>query len=534
MIYFEKISFLLLSLLAFVSCTQSYLSPQDTLVTAITSPQQTLDPLFSTSANSQHIGQLVHAGLTKIGTELVPVPHLAKKFRILNNRSIEFTLRKGCLFHNGREITVDDIEKNLMFYSDPENKSPFMKAFQRITRFEKRGPQTFRLHTKDIEPGILTDLSLLKIIPIESYNGEKFLKTPLGAGPYTVTKNNSGGVLLQRFETKCLPLPISPKIHVKVVREDLSRYLKLQKGEIDIILNDLDYRKLQKITVNKVPGVRAIVGKGIAYQYIGLNLANPALKKKKVRQAIAYSLDIPSIIKYKLSGMAVPTASLLSETNWYFNKKIRPLKTNLALAKKLLDEAGYYNGENNKPKLTLSLKTTTNKIVVENATAIKSQLEKSGIIIKHEAFEWGTFYGDVKARNTEMFLLRWVGVTTPEHFFNIFHSGERERNNRTNYVNKELDRYLEIAKGTMNRKKRKFAYDKVQEIVAQDLPYISLWHNNNFVAYRTNLEGTVLFPNGSWQTLSMIEKKKKALSKITENPGAIIQQRGPSSANHEQ
>ncbi len=510
MIYFKKGFFFLPCLLAFVSCTQNYRSPQDTLVTAITSPQQTLDPLRATTANSQHIGQLVHAGLTKIGTELVPVPHLAEKFKILTDRSIEFTLRKGCRFHNGREITVDDIEKNILFYSDPKNKSPFMKAFQRITRFEKRGPQTFRLHTKDIEPQLLTDLSLLKIIPTESYNEEKFLKFPVGAGPYAVFENNSSGVKLKRFETNCLPLPPSPKIHVKVVREDLSRYLKLQKGEIDIILNDLDYKKLQQITINKFPEVRAIVGKGIAYQYMGLNMANPALKKLKVRQAIAYSLDVPAIIKYKLSGMATPASSILSETNWYYNKKLRPIKMNLALAKKLLDEAGYYNGENNKPKLTLSLKTTTNKLVMDNAVAIKSQLERSGLIIKHQAFEWGTFYGDVKARNTEMFLLRWVGVTLPEHFFNVFHSEERERNNRTNYSSKELDRYLEIAKGTMDRKKRKRAYDKVQKIIARDLPYISLWHNNNFVVYRSNLEGTVLFPNGSWHALSMIGKREEA------------------------
>lgn len=294
-----------------------------------------------------------------------------------------------------------------------------------------------------------------------------------------------------------------------MVRDDLSRFLKLRNGEVDAVLNDMDYRKVRLVLDQKVPGLKSEVSDGTTYSYMGLNFANPHLAKKNVRRAIALSLDIPAIIHYKLVDFATPTATLIAPSSWY-HENIPPVQRNLAEARRLLDLEGYGNGENGKPPLTLTLKTTTYKPIMENARAIVDQLRDAGIVVQHKAFEWGTFYGDVKSRNTEMFLLRWVGVAAPDLLGEIFHSKRLKENNRTNYSNPKMDALLDKISSTLDPQIRRAALREVQELAAVELPFVSLWHNKNTITYRDNLTNVENLPTGDWDILLRIRKNPAA------------------------
>lgn len=502
--YTFRFGFLLLFIQA---CSSETKTPKDTIVTAIKAPIASLDPLFSTDANSQYINELIHSALIYIGNDLTPQPYLAEKMKIIDDRTVEFTLRKNCHFHNGKPVTVEDVKYSIEVFTNPKNKSPFSAAFSKIIVFTPLGKNSFRIKTAKPEPSLLTDLSLLKILPKGQYDKDKFRNKPIGAGPYSLVKKSLAGIMVTKFDTGCLPAPPTNNIQIKVVREELSQFLKLSKGELDIVLNNLDYRKVKKILEGKEKDLTAIVADGVSFSYIGLNFSNTHLKNKKVRKAIYYAIDIDSIIKYKLAGMAKSASSVLSKDNFYSNKKLKSYKRNVAKAKKLLDEAGYFNTENNKKVLKLTLKTTTNKLVLENARAIVSQLKEVGIKVDHKSYDWGIFYSDIKARNTEMYLLRWVGITGPEILYEIFHSSQRKLNNRTEYNNPIMDKYLDMGSSTMNKKERKKAYDKVQEIFLEDLPYIPLWHNKNAVAYRKEIKNVQLHPAGSWISFLKIRKE---------------------------
>lgn len=491
--------------LILAACTRTVNTPNDTLVTALSSPIATLDPLFATDANSQHLNQLIHASLIRIGADLVPQPYLAESMRLEGDQKIRFVLRKGCRFHNGKPMDADDVVYSWRVVVDQGNGSPFAAAFSKISKIEKLSPYEIVIHTSEVAPSLLVDLALLKIFPKDGYEKQTFQKSPVGVGPYKVTEFNESEAILDRHNTECLPLAKMPKLIAKTVREDLSRYLKLRNGEIDIVLNDLDYRKVKK-AMEEEDGLKAVTGKGVTYSYIGLNFAKKELADIRVRRALAYALDIPKIIQYKLMGMAEPAASVLPDSSFFSNKALKPLPHNLDKAKQLLDQAGYFNGENGKPKLRLSLKTTSNKIIVENAKVIISQLNAAGIEVDHKAYEWGTFYGDVKSRNTEMYLLRWVGGTDPGLLHDIFHSDELERNNRTNYKNELVDKYIDAGQSTLDLTRRKSAYDKVQEITLHELPYIHLWHNRNAAVFRSNVHNVELLPTGAWYTFLNVTK----------------------------
>lgn len=504
---FVPSSAIILALACGSACTNANLSPSDTLTTTIGAPVQSLNPLYATDANSQHLNELAHAALVRVSERLLPEPYLAETVRPVGNTAIEIQLRRGCRFENGEEVTADDVARSLAIYSDPENKSSFAETFKPIKRFEKLGRYKFRLITEKAEPALLSDLAVLKILPEGAIRrGETSFVVP-GAGPYKVTSFTPNQVVFERNPQSCLPLPKLAKIKVKVVRDDLSRFLKLKNGEIDLVMNEMNFRKVEMVLNDPSLPLDAVVDDGISYSYLGVNMVHPRLRDARVREALALSFDIPSLIQYKSRGMAVPARNLLADRNFYSNLSVPVRTRNLEKAKRLLDEAGYSNGSNGKPVLKVTLTTTTNLISIENARVLKAQANEAGIELDHKAYEWGIFYNDVKTGNTELYLLRWVGVTDPGIYFEVFHSGEIGRNNRTRYKNPEMDRWIEAGQSVLDPQKRKAAYDKVQEIAFRDLPFIGLWHVKNAAVFRKELTGVKLHPTGSWLTLTEISKK---------------------------
>jgi peptide/nickel transport system substrate-binding protein len=490
-------------------CAKRTLSPADTITTAISAPIQTLNPLYTTDADSEHINELTHAGLMHLGEDMRPEPYLAESMKVVDDNTLEFKLRSNCFFSTGAPLRMEDVQASLAFFANPQFKSPMAKNLKHVVRFEPLDKLRFRLHTDKVSPSLLNDLTAIKIIPAESTkNGDSQNVLP-GIAPYKVSSFNPTEIRLEKTNSGCLPAAKMPKLVVKVVRDDLSRYLKLQRGELDIVYNEMDYRKIVKIQKDPSNELRVMMGPGIGFNYLGLNLTNPKLSDIRVRRALALSLDIPSIILYKSVGQSTQARNLLSDTNFYANLDIPKVDHNLKEAKRLLDEAGYNNGENKKPPLVLTLKTTTNSIAIENAKVIASQLQEAGFVIDHRAYEWGIFYSDVKKHNVELYLLRWVGITEPGIYFDIFHSGERIRNNRSGYANPEMDKVLEEAQGTLDPQKRKAAFKKAQALVARDLPLIGLWYPENSFVYRKELSDVSLKPNGSWLSFLTMQKGAK-------------------------
>jgi peptide/nickel transport system substrate-binding protein len=482
------------------SCSSPKGAPKDTLTIVVSAAVQTLNPLYTTDAVSQQIGTLIHAPLLELGEDLRPKPYLAQEWNILSPLRWEFRLRPGCTFASGRPLNADAVKRSLQAFLDEKNGSAFRKTFSVISGFEKKDDLTFVLTLKEPTPSLSTDMTLLKIMDLEAIDLSQKPTRIAGAGPYQVKEFDSQGLLLERSQQKCLPSPPSEKIAVRVVRDDLSRFLKLKTGEVDVVFNELNLRKVEKIENDPSLPMKVLRGPGLSYSYIGLNLLTPGLSDVRVREALSLAIDREMIIRYKSRGMAQPARNLLADSNFFANLKVPIARHDLNRAKDLLHKAGYSNGSNGMPPLKIVLKTTSNPLSVENARVIIDHWKKAGVNVKHEAYDWGIFYRDVKAGNTQAFILRWVGVTDPKIFFEVFHSGEFERNNRTRYKNEKLDQLLTAAEKEMNPESRKALYDKIQEIVALEFPYIGLWYADNVLVARKNVQGLRLWPNGSWRT----------------------------------
>ncbi|MCE2963466.1 MAG: ABC transporter substrate-binding protein [Chitinophagales bacterium] len=223
------------------------------------------------------------------------------------------------------------------------------------------------------------------------------------------------------------------------------------------------------------------------YLYIGLNLTNPKLKDLKVRQALAHAIDKKQIISTLLFGLATPTESMVQPDKKYYNKNLKKFDFNIALASKLLDEAGWIDSDGDgirdkvingkKIPLELTYKYNSGNDTRKNIGLIyKENLKKVGVELNIVAKEWTVFLEDTKKHDFEIYCGAWVGDPNVEDPKQIWHSeSSAGGSNYVSYGDATSDKMIDDIRSELNETKRDAMYLKFQEKVHNELPYIFLF-----------------------------------------------------------
>jgi peptide/nickel transport system substrate-binding protein len=233
---------------------------------------------------------------------------------------------------------------------------------------------------------------------------------------------------------------------------------------------------------------------------MGLNLRDPILRDVRVRQAIGYAIDRHAIVEYLRRGLAKPAVGILPPVSWAFEPDVFAFTFNPAKARALLDSAGYLDpdGDGPAPRFRLSLKTSNVEFNRLQSSVIQQNLRAIGIALDVRTFEFATLYADVLKGSFQMFTLQWVGgaVTDPDILRRVFHSTQVPPFgfNRGYYNNPDVDRLLEEAAAAPDEPTRRARYGEVQQIVAREAPYISLWYKTNIAVAARTLGGIRLSP----------------------------------------
>jgi peptide/nickel transport system substrate-binding protein len=128
--------------------------------------------------------------------------------------------------------------------------------------------------------------------------------------------------------------------------------------------------------------------------------------------------------------------------------------------------------------------------------------------------ESATFFADVIAGNFQMYSARWVGGNDDPDFFNlVFHSKmvPMKGANRGHYSNSRVDELIDFGRRELDIEKRKTAYREIQQIVAEELPYISLFHRNNVCIFNKRIEGVKVYPDANWTYLTDVRLAPEGL-----------------------
>jgi peptide/nickel transport system substrate-binding protein len=481
--------------------------PVGSLVVALESSPTHLDPRYATDANSARISALIFNSLARSDEHSRLRPELAERWQAVDERTTIFRIRKGVTFHNGKALTAADVRYTYESVLEPKNRSPKRGALRFLKSVEQVSPYEVRFRLAAPFAPFFESLTL-GIVP-EDAAGDGTTGGPrlIGSGPFSLVEFSSAErVVLKANPSYWEGAPRLPGVVFQTIPDAIVRALEFRKGTIDFLQNDLEPDMLPWLRRNTDAAI--LSQQGTTFQYLGMNLDHPVLKRREVRQALGRAIDREAIIRHILKGLAIPATGLLSPQHWAYEPSVARLNYDPEQAKQLLDRAGFPDpdGDGPLPRFRLSYKTTNLDLSKRIAEALKEQLSRVGIELEVRTYEWGTFYGDIQKGNFHLYSLRWVGVVDPDVYHNLFHSDSipPNGNNRGRYRNQEIDQLLDQGRRSMRLEERGRTYSRVQQILAVDLPYIPLWWWKNVVVMNPTIEGFVPYPDGELISLKRV------------------------------
>jgi peptide/nickel transport system substrate-binding protein len=483
--------------LVVLACIHRPTKNPNVIVGSLTNGPNNLDPRIGTDDTSQKLHDLMYDNLVDLDEHLRVVPRLAERLDHPDPLIYIATLREGVRFHNGHELTADDVVYTYGFMLDPAFVSAKKGGYRELESVTALDKYTVIFKLKAPFASFPINLNVLPIIPKGA--GPELRDHPIGTGPYEFVRYSvDDQIELKAFRGYFLGPPKNDGLIFKIIPDDVMRGLELRKGTVDIVLNDV--APDIEFQLRKDPHLQTVETPGVDYQYVGVNLRDPILKDVRVRQALAYAIDRRAIVEYLRRGLAYVSNGMLPPLSWAYANDSFVFPYDPAKARALLDAAGYPDpdGDGPLPRMTLTLKTTNTEFNRLQSAMVQQNLRDIGVSLDVRTYEFATLYSDVLAGNFQLHFLQWTGgsLADPDILRRVFHSNQVPPAgfNRGCYSNPEVDALLDAASATTDDAQRLEFFQQVQRIVARDLPYISLWYKTNFAVAQRTLTGVHLTP----------------------------------------
>ena len=471
-----------------------------TLVLAVASEPQSLDPRFGLDATSSRLADLLHAGLTRADARSRRQPDLAQSWRRIDDRTIEFTLRPDARFPDGTAVTAADVRATYDAMRDPSTGSPRAATLASVAAVEAPALDRVVIRLARPDPAFL-DATGIAVVPAAAARAPGL---PPGAGPYRFVEQ----VIGSHVTVEANPFyrdgpPAIGRITIRVVPDPIVRLLELRRGNVHFLQEALEPELLDWIA--RSPGMTVHRAPGSSVAYLALNLRDPRLGDRRVRRALALALDRDALVRTVLGGTARTASGLLPPEHWAYTPADIP-GPDPRRARRLLDRAGLFDPDGPGPgaRFRIVYKTSSQPARRRLAEAIQAQLAAVGIRLDVRMHNWGTLFADVRAGNFEMVSLAWVGITEPDHYYAAFHSTMVPPHgyNRGFFRDPVIDRLVTAARQTLDRDARLQLYARAQRRLARELPIVPLWWEDRIVVHADRLQGFEPHPSGDLRSLA--------------------------------
>ncbi|WP_078119667.1 ABC transporter substrate-binding protein [Thiosocius teredinicola] len=460
---------------------------------AVATAPSVLDPRIASDAASERVNELLYDRLVTLDDHGQPQPAMAEWER---RSPTHYRLRlrpDRATFWDGAQPDATDVAATYRSVLDPSTGSPHASTLSHIDRIDVIDDSTLDFVLTREAPLFPSRLTI-GIIPAEVIGQRNLARDPVGSGSFRFKRwRDDGGLLVERREDQQV-------VAFEPVADATMRALKLMRGEADLLQNDMPHELLD--VLGEKPGLALQETRGITFAYIGFNLRDPALANHDVRAAIAHAIDRASIVRYMFGGRAELAESVLNPTHWAAGGELQAYAFDPEKARELLKRAGYDTAH----PLKLTYKTSTDALRVRIAHVLQSQLADVGIELTIASYDWGTFFGDIKAGRFQMYGLAWVGVNSPDILRYAFHSESSPPAgaNRGGYLSTDVDALIDRAE-RLDADAAAPLYAQIQQRVHADLVYVPLWYESN-VAVSRNLSGYLPHYDGSYLSLNGVRK----------------------------
>ncbi len=471
---------------------------KDTIVVGTTDKINILDPAKAYDYFSSNIMQNVMVGLVnyKVGTSEL-VPELATGWEAKEGGKVYiFHIRKDARFNNGDPITAPVIAWSLN-RTMKLNGDPAFLLTDVVEKVEALDDYTLKFTLKKPDVTFVSRLGYTVGYPVnpKEYPADSFFNdAPMKScsGPYQITEwVRDVKIVLEENPYWYGPKPKTKRIVILFYEDAATLRLALENGEIDVAYRHLDPRDF--LDLKNLGMVKTYEGASPQIRYIVFNVKKAPFNNVYVRRAIAYAVDRQRIIDNVFVGLAKPLYSMVPMGMWS-HKDVFP-ERDLSKARQLLQKAGY--SKSNPLKITLWYTPTHyGTTEADVAQVLKESLEETGMIkVDIKYAEWSTYVDYFLNGTMGMFLLGWYpDYIDPDDYTAPFLGTEGAKSLGSFYSDPQMDEWLEEARTYTDMNKRTEFYYKIQEKLAEDVPYLPLWQGVATAAAQPYVKGLILEP----------------------------------------
>lgn len=430
--------------------------------------------------------------LAALAAELLPATE--------HNPVIEFRLRPGVRFHDGRPVRAEDVKFTFEAIMDPRNLSPRVSDYEPVKSVEVLDPLRLRIVYKRLySPAIgtwamgilpehlLNDDALRREAAGSGRDPESFTmrqsafnRRPVGCGPFVFREWKSDQfIFLDRFEDYWEGPPNYKTYAYRIIPDLLTQEMEFYAGTID----SYGVQPYQAERLGRDPRFQSFSGTSFSYAYIGYNLRRPPFDDPRVRRALSMAIDVDKIIRHVLYDQGERTTGPFLKQTDFYNPAVTPPPYDPAGALALLAEAGWRPGaggrlEKEGRPLQFTLISNSGNDTRKSILAIAQDSWKQlGIDVRTDLVEWSVFIKErVNKLDFDALVLGWSMGIDPD-LYQIWHSSQSgpHQLNFVGYSNPEADDLIIKIRQEYDHERLVGYCRRLHALIARDQPYTFLY-----------------------------------------------------------
>jgi len=490
------------ALLAPVYPVQSAPGARNTLVIGAAKDIISPDPYRTNDADSSYVYQLVFDPLVMIGPDGRPRPMLAERWDVSpDGLTYSFYLRKGVKFHNGDELTADDVVFSLRRAFDPANAIGRKAENIRVIKsYAAQGRDRVDITLEFPFTPFPAALSSLFVVPRKAVEaaGAAFEKQPVGTGPFKLTEwviNNR--VVLEANRDYWLKRPTLERVILRPIPDSSTAAAALQTGDIDATAT---VTAANLPVLKNDPSIEIARAPANNYVFLGFRMLKPPFTDQRFRRAVYMSLNwdaaIKTLVPPELGSRAYGT---VPPGLWPRDDEALQdiaLKENDAQAKSIFQSLMQEGVIPRDFKVIVSPPPDDTRIKLAEILVVN--LRENGINAEVVRVEWATYVNYIQADTMVIFMLGTIpAFPDPDANLRWLFGSAGQQAKFLNLKDAALDDQLQAAQRNRNPRDREAMYKQIQRDMMQKTYHIPMYYLNNVIAYKKFVKG--LKPTQYWR-----------------------------------
>ncbi len=447
-----------------------------------------LDPIMSTSRVTFTVLDQVNGFLARYDEDFNVVPALAESWEYIDDTSLRFHLRQGVKFHNGEEMTAEDVKFSIEAHLDPAQGSTIRARLEAVDHVEVEDASTVVVRLKEPYAPLLDVLiDRVPILPRSVYSTPGAAKdAPVGCGPFKFDEwRKNSFIRLSKFEEYWEEgYPKTDGLQFLFLAEYNAAKSSLLSKQSDALL---------MLNLADVPAMEAQQGIVVdsvlllGFWWVGLNVEREPFTDVRVRQAVKLAINRQEYLDYALAGRGAPAIVPIPKNSPFYSPELE-YEQNIDQAKQLLAEAGYADGL----KITLTVPKTPEEEPM--GVVLQSQLKQLGIEAELEVLEVPAFIERIFTNKDYTAMV--CGATAgpdPAALLNTYYLSDSP-NNVQNYKNEQVDELLRQASAVTDTAQRQELYKQALTIAVDEAPMVWIAQAERTSAYWDYLSDFINLP----------------------------------------